>query len=394
MSRRVSLTALVACVALLGRVPGVGATPTERPLDALAPSNGTIRLVVFNPERSNLEALVALREHRILDVPGLTVIGFYHARQADDFAAARKYVAEKQLSWVRFQVVTAEIREPDVFRRNPWTPEFEAIVRLGDGVIFFGGPDIPPSVFGRKTHLLTGIEDPCRHYFELSAIFHLLGGWQDDAFTPLLQARPGFPVLGICLGLQSLNVGTGGTLIQDIWAERYGKTYVEDAIALGPEQWHTNPYRRLFPREELTGYSFHTIRLEARGMLGSAMGFAESDHPRVLSSHHQAIDKLGKDLVAIATSRDGKIIEAVGHRRFPGVLGVQFHPEHPLLWDTEPRFRQEPGEPLTSYHGILAGTPPSLEFHQAIWNWFAGKLVTSHGQTADAGSPRPKESSP
>jgi putative glutamine amidotransferase len=379
MKRRTFLELLVPCILLLAQGLGLPAQPLERAPDPLSPGEETIRLVVFDPVVSSIEALVALRGHGILDIPNLTVIGVYHVKQAGDFSASMKYVVEKQLAWFKFQVVSAEIREPDVFKKNACTPEFEAIVRQADGVIFFGGPDIPPSVFGRKTHLLTGIEDPYRHYFELSAIFHLLGGLQDDTFTPLLEARPGFPVLGICLGMQSLNVGTGGTLIQDIWAELYGKTYVEDVIALGPEQWHTNPYRRLFPRDQITGHNFHTIQFDARSPFCSAMGFTSSDHPRVLSSHHQAVDKIGKDLVVIATSRDGKIIEAVGHRKFPGVLGVQFHPEYPMLWETEPRFRQKPGDPLTSCHAILKGTPPSLEFNQAVWKWFAGKLVASHG---------------
>jgi putative glutamine amidotransferase len=110
------------------------------------------------------------------------------------------------------------------------------------------------------------------------------------------------------------------------------------------------------------------------------MGFKVTDHPRILSSHHQAADTLGKGLVVVATSRDGKIVEAVEHSKYPNVLGVQFHPEHPMLWDTKPQFRQKPGDPLTSYNAILAGTPPSLEFNKSIWRWFAGRLVASHGK--------------
>ncbi|MGZ7066102.1 MAG: gamma-glutamyl-gamma-aminobutyrate hydrolase family protein, partial [Candidatus Aminicenantales bacterium] len=273
-----------------------------------------------------------------------------------------------------------EISEPALFKKNACTPEFEAIVRKADGVIFFGGPDIPPSVFGKKTNLLTEITDPYRHYLELSAVFHFLGGSQDGASRALLDARPGFPVLGICLGFQTLNVGTGGTLIQDIWAEFYGKAYVEDAIALGPEQWHNNPYRLLYPLDKLMGYNFHTLQLGDKSKFVTAMGFKTADHPRILSSHHQAVEALGKDLIAVATSRDGKIIEAMEHKTYPNVLGVQFHPEHPMLWDTDPRFRQKPGDPLTSYNAILTGMPPSLEFNKAIWKWFAERLVESHGK--------------
>jgi putative glutamine amidotransferase len=380
MKRRAILTILA--LGLLGPLLGLHlpAQTPDRYLDQIMPNDTNVRLVVFNPEPFNIRALEALLKNRIIDIPNLTVIGVYHVKQTGRFDESRKYVEEKKLGWIKFHEVTAEISEPVVFKKNACTPEFEAIVRKADGVIFFGGPDIPPSVYAKKTNLLTEITDPYRHYLELSAVFHFLGGAQDGAFQALLDSRPRFPVLGICLGFQTLDVGTGGTLIQDIWAEFYGKAYVEDAIALGPEQWHNNPYRLLYPLDKLMGYNFHTLQLGDKSRFVTAMGFKTADHPRILSSHHQAVETLGKGLIAVATSRDGKIIEAIEHKKYPNVLGVQFHPEHPMLWDTEPRFRQKPGDPLTSYNAILAGTPPSLEFNKAIWKWFAERLVESRGK--------------
>jgi putative glutamine amidotransferase len=89
---------------------------------------------------------------------------------------------------------------------------------------------------------------------------------------------------------------------------------------------------------------------------------------------------MGKGLVAVASSRDGKVIEALEHKKYPNVLGVQFHPEHYLHFDAEPRFRQKPGDVPTSLLAILEETPPSTEFNRKIWGWFAGKLVESHGR--------------
>ena len=380
MKRRAIL--MILALGVLGPLLGLHlpAQAPDRYLDHVSAGDTNVRLVVFNPEPFNIRALEALRKNQIIDIPNLTVIGVYHVKQTGKFDESRKYVRENKLDWFKFHEVSAEINEPAVFRKNACMPEFEAIVKNADGVIFFGGPDIPPSVYAKKSNLLTEITDPYRHYLEISAVFHLLGGSQDVAFQALLDSRPRFPVLGICLGFQTLNVGTGGSLIQDIWAELYGKAYVEDVIALGPEQWHNNPYRLLYPLDKLMGYNFHTIQFGDKSKFVTAMRFKPADHPRILSSHHQAIDALGKDLVPVATSRDGKIIEAVEHRKYPNVLGVQFHPEHPMLWDTEPRFRQKPGDPLTSYNAILAGTPPSLEFNKAIWKWFAARLVESHGK--------------
>jgi len=371
---------LLALVLVVTAAFPLAAQAPDRYLDTAPTRDGSVRLAIFNPETSIIRALATLRKNGTLDIPGLIVVGVYHVKQSANFPDSRKYVQENGLDWFKFHEVSAEISEPVLFRKNACSPEFELIMKKADGVIFFGGPDIPPAVFGEKTNLLTGIADPYRHWFEVSAVFHLLGGFQDDKFVPLLDARPAFPVLGICLGHQTLNVGTGGTLVQDIWSELYAKTTVEEVIALGPEQWHNNPYRLLFPLDKLIGYNFHSLQLGNGSLFVKAMGFQPSDHPRILSSHHQSVEKIGKGLVAVASSRDGRVVEAVEHKKYPNVLGVQFHPEHPLLFDAEPRQRQKPGDSPTSFHAILEGTPPSLEFNKKIWSWFAGKLVESHGR--------------
>lgn len=379
--KRILALSLAWALALAVVTPLSGQAPDpDRYLDGAAARDANVRLVIFNPETFNIRALATLRKNGVIDIPNLTVVGVYHERQTGNFADSRKYVQENGLDWFKFHVVKAEISEPVLFKTNACTPEYVQIVKKSDGVIFFGGPDIPPSVFGEKTLLLTDISDPYRHYLEASAIFHLLGGSQDEKFAALLEGRPGFPVLGICLGFQTLNVGTGGTLVQDIWTEVYGKTTVEDVIALGPEQWHNNPYRILFPTDRLMGYNFHSLQLGDNSLFVKVLGFKPSDHPRILSSHHQALEKMGLGLVAIASSRDGRIVEAVGHKKYPNVLGIQFHPEHPLLFDPEPRQRQKPGDAPTSFLAILEGTPPSVEFNKGIWRWFAGRLVESHAK--------------
>jgi putative glutamine amidotransferase len=378
-SRPFPVFILAAVLAFALAFPLAAQTP-DRYLDGAPEKEASVRLVIFNPETSNIRALATLRKNGVLDVPGLTVVGVYHVKQTANFADSRDYVRENGLDWFMFHEVSAEISEPVLFKKNACSPEFELILKKADGVIFFGGPDIPPSVYGEKTSRLTEITDPYRHAFEVSAAFHLLGGFQDEKFVPLLDSRPGFPVLGICLGFQTLNIGTGGTLVQDIWSELYGKTTVEDIIALGPEQWHNNPYRLLFPLDNLLSVNFHSLQLGNGSLFVKAMGFQPSDHPLIRSSHHQAVEKMGKGLVAVASSRDGKVVEAVEHKKYPNVLGIQFHPEHPLLFDAEPRIRQKPGDMPTSFLAILEGTPPSVEFNKKIWSWFAGKLVESHGK--------------
>jgi putative glutamine amidotransferase len=372
-------------VLVLSLSGSLGSQTLERYLDTAPLEHDDIRLVVFHPEVFNIRALETLREGGILEIPNLTVIGVYHVKQRSSFRDSAAYVRDNELDWFKFHAVDKEISEPVMFRENPCTAEFEMMFEKADGIIFFGGPDLPPAVYGEKTSLLTVITDPYRHIFEASAVFHLLGGLQDEKAAALLESRPKFPILGICLGLQTLNVGTGGTLVQDIWSEAYAKFQVEEAIALGPEQWHTNPYRKIFPLERLMSYHFHSLQLGSQSLFCRVMGFKTEDHPRILSAHHQAIEKIGKGLVPSATSRDGKIIEAVEHKAYPHVLGVQFHPEHTMLMNPEPRFRLKPGEPPTSMKALLENAPPSVEFHKAIWAWFAAKLIESQALGKSAG---------
>ncbi len=372
----VSFTAAVLIFAvLILTLPG---RAEDRYLDQIKPGQPGIRLVVFNPSLSNIMVLENLRRLGLFNVPDLTVIGVYHSRQLGAFDKCREYVQRNKLGWVKFHEITAEVPEKDLFKANAFRPDFEAMVAKADGIIFFGGPDIQPAIYGKPASLLASITNPYRHILEVSAVFHLLGGPQDPRIKPILAGRPKFAVLGICLGFQTINVGTGGTLIQDIWSEVYGCRTVEEAIALGRDKWHTNPYSRIYPLDSISDINVHTIELEPNGLFCAALGFKPADHPSVVSAHHQAVDRLGAKLTIMASSRDGRIVESVGHEDFPNVLGVQFHPEFTLLWDKTPIFRETPGGPLTSFNAILAEAPPSLDFSKSIWKWLAGKLVESH----------------
>ena len=256
--------------------------------------------------------------------------------------------------------------------------ELIKIFSYSDGLILFGGDDIPPAVYGEKTSLLADIGTPYRSFLETTIVFHLLGGWQDKNFEPYLESFPEFPILGLCLGSQSINVGTGGTLFQDIPSEIYGKTQVEDIIAMTGENWHENPYSDLFP-QDFRSSNMHRIKLAEDGKFILDWGFKKEDLPCVYSSHHQAIRKLGKGIRTIATSLDGKVIEAIEHDRFPNVLGVQFHPESRNIWDATRKSRLTPDDKEeTSLLSILESNPPSLGFHKKLWSWFSQKLKASH----------------
>lgn len=168
-----------------------------------------------------------------------------------------------------------------------------ALVPLMDGLVVTGGDfDIPPSAYGESSQDMR-LDDakPQRTHFE----------------TLLLEAalQRGRPVLGICGGMQLLNVVLGGTLLQDI------QTVLPQAL---DHEQATSP-----------ATPDHPLLLEPGGCLEAMLG--PGPHA-ANTTHHQSVGRLGAGLQLEAKAPDG-VIEAIS--KGPSVIGVQWHPE--LLFD-------------------------------------------------------------
>lgn len=164
----------------------------------------------------------------------------------------------------------------------------ESYLEHADGLLLTGGADIDPSYFGQEPHPDLGMVDAERDAFEL-------------ALYQVAKARK-LPVLGICRGIQLVNVAEGGTLHQHLGA-------------LSGLIQH---------RQRDNGPSLsHQVRLEPTSHLAKIFG---QDTIRSNSFHHQAIDQLGRNLRAVARTSDG-ILEAVAGTTGSFVLAVQWHPE-------------------------------------------------------------------
>ncbi len=172
------------------------------------------------------------------------------------------------------------------------TDEAATLAPRLDGLVLQGGSDLAPERWGEVARRPAWAGDPWRDAFEF-------------ALFAAIRAR-GRPVLGICRGMQLINVACGGTLLQDL-AEAARDAALHDA----PEAYDQHR---------------HPVRLAADGLLARRHGTVAAT---VSSAHHQAVDRLGEGLVAEAWADDGTV-EALRGVDGPWLVGVQWHPEfHP-----------------------------------------------------------------
>jgi len=166
-----------------------------------------------------------------------------------------------------------------------------------DGLLFAGGGDVDPAIFGHAPHPQLGTVEPLRDEVELALARRAI----DDRK----------PVLGICRGIQLLNVALGGTLYQDIPSEL-------------PEASDHYASAKEFGRAHLA----HPITLEPGSWLAARLGTLALP---VNTFHHQALRDIAPGLHVTGCAPDGVVeaVEGVG----PGfVIGVQCHPED--LWES------------------------------------------------------------
>jgi putative glutamine amidotransferase len=165
----------------------------------------------------------------------------------------------------------------------------DALLDRVDGVCLPGGPDLQPSTYGEEPHALLGPTEPRVDAVELALV--------------RAADRRNLPILGICRGMQVLNVARGGTLHQ----------HLPDVVG-----------DRLTHRQAKHGsVTTHRVETAPHSRLRATLGGPKL---QVNSFHHQAIRKLGQDLVATAWATDGTI-EAVESSDGRLVLGVQWHAE-------------------------------------------------------------------
>jgi putative glutamine amidotransferase len=174
----------------------------------------------------------------------------------------------------------------------PGEQQPEHLLELLDGLIVSGGGDIGAAAYGGQPHETAYNVSKERDAFEFT-------------IAKAALERSALPLLCICRGIQVLNVVCGGTLHPHV-----------------PERFGEKVRHRLPPRVPTR----HPVRIDPANRLSEILG---TDLVDVCSWHHQAIDRIGKGLQAVAWAEDG-VIEAVEHETHPWCIGVQWHPEMQL----------------------------------------------------------------
>jgi putative glutamine amidotransferase len=211
-------------------------------------------------------------------------------RQSGAEGSGRGFIAagEAYLAAVRaaggLPVVLAPLATPE---------EIAATLDAVDGLLFTGGRDVDPRHFGEAVLNETVELEPDRDAFELPLIRGAL-------------ARD-LPVLAVCRGCQVLNVALGGSLWQDLPAQR-----PSDLV-----------HRQRAPRDAVT----HAVHIRAGSLLAAVAGEGVADGILQANTfHHQAVRDVAGGLVAVGYAADGTV-EAVEAPDHAFVLGVQWHPE-------------------------------------------------------------------
>lgn len=331
-------------------------------------------VLLAHPTVQNIETINFMLTSKILQLSDVEFVGIYSAAESYDYSKSIALIKKPEMNLFHLQKIDGEESLEKIYIKNEWTKTFKNLFDHSVGIFFFGGPDIQPDLYEQK-NLYSVVTDPNRHLFELSFLFHLLGGKQNAAFIPFLKDKPGYFVTGFCLGLQSMNVASGGTLTQDIPAQTYQKMNAEETVKLKKEQLHRNYWQEISNDTLLMGINFHPIQYTAHPFFLKKVKADKKVMPVVLSSHHQSIGELGKDLIVTAISMDGQVIEGIQHRLYPNVFAVQFHPEVPALYKEGKKLKFAPEDTPKSYFEIIS--EEGRTFHRKYWETISKAIKSS-----------------
>ena len=188
---------------------------------------------------------------------------------------------------------------PIIFPFTDCEKTIDNLIELCDGFLFSGGADIEPELYGAQRSELCDASEQYRDKLELCV------------FRKVLVS--GKPIMGICRGMQLINVALGGDLYQDI-----------------PSEYKTEISHRQMQAKNMASHDAVVVEgTPLFDLLGKTRIAANS-------FHHQAIKRIGEGLAVMARAEDG-IAEAVYHTEHPYLRAYQWHPERIFKTDADNR---------------------------------------------------------
>lgn len=215
------------------------------------------------------------------------IIGISSSVIVDDSGSFAGY----KRAYVNKDYVDAVIKAGGVPLIIPFNTDKEVIIsqaQVIDGLIISGGQDVSPYNYGQEPSPLLGETFPERDTYEMLLL--------EEA------KKRNLPILGICRGFQIINVAGGGTLYQDL--SLIGKSVLKHNQVSKPT------------------LKTHKIHIEENSVISEIFG----KETMVNSFHHQALDKVADDFKVVARASDG-VVEAIQHKTYKFLVGVQWHPE-------------------------------------------------------------------
>ena len=215
------------------------------------------------------------------------IIGISSSVIVDDSGSFAGY----KRAYVNKDYVDAVIKAGGVPLIIPFNTDKEVIIsqaQVIDGLIISGGHDVSPYNYGQEPSPLLGETFPERDDYEMLLLEE--------------SKKRNLPILGICRGSQIINVAAGGTLYQDL------------SLIPGNVLKHNQVSKPTLKT--------HKIQIEENSIISEIFG----KETMVNSFHHQALDKVADDFKVVARASDG-IIEAIQHKTYKFLVGVQWHPE-------------------------------------------------------------------
>ena len=215
------------------------------------------------------------------------IIGISSSVIVDDSGSFAGY----KRAYVNKDYVDAVIKAGGVPLIIPFNTDKEVIIsqaQVIDGLIISGGHDVSPYNYGQEPSPLLGETFPERDTYEMLLLEE--------------SKKRNLPILGICRGSQIINVAGGGTLYQDL------------SLIPGNVLKHNQVSKPTLKT--------HKIQIEENSIISEIFG----KETMVNSFHHQALDKVADDFKVVARASDG-IVEAIQHKTYKFLVGVQWHPE-------------------------------------------------------------------